>query len=230
MSPPGKDELQSYGDARKRRKTVLKNKPPIKIIRKYTTRVSTPILRTPLANITNQSELSSISQNCDHNTTTPSQSIHHNTTTPSTSQCYTKPSTSQNIFNKTKHVTNLNTTTPSQSIHHNTTTPSTSQCYTKPSTSQNIFTKTKHVTNLNTLGVNLINRFAEPSPSSNQGRKRKLNDPQTSQNDIHEDAIEEEGNQGSDNEEDYDNFDEGDSDNSADEDYDDGLTSAFEGY
>jgi hypothetical protein len=47
---------------------------------------------------------------------------------------------------------------------------------------------------------------------------------------MDEDLAEEEGNQESDNEQDYDNFDEGTSDNSVDEDNDDGLPSAFEGY
>jgi hypothetical protein len=61
-------------------------------------------------------------------------------------------------------ITNQHSSTQQNSV--NSTIHNDSHCHTNPSTSQNIFIKTRQATNCNTVGVNLVNRFAEPTPSS----------------------------------------------------------------
>ncbi|MCH94369.1 hypothetical protein A2U01_0015327, partial [Trifolium medium] len=90
---------------------------------------------------------------------------------------------------------------------------------------------------MHTIGVNLINRFSQtiptstqPQPSSAMRGKRKFLEPHHSQEAIHETLNEDNSLSDSDNEEDYDNFDESKSDISSDSDNVDGSPIGFEGY
>ncbi|WJX19752.1 hypothetical protein P8452_09395 [Trifolium repens] len=125
-------------------------------------------------------------------------------------------------------ITNQHSSTQQNSV--NSTIHNDSHCHTNPSTSQNIFIKTRQATNCNTVGVNLVNRFAEPTPSSINRRKRKVCELRNEENTLPQEVHEDGNIDLSDNEQDFDNFDEGNSDSSSDDDNVDGLPSAFEGY